>query len=475
MAGWSDVLSGFGGLMTQGLFGPENPIPPVNWAEAYRGIGGTDLQGGQPAFAPNFGNPFTNVMGSHIASGQYQSYNPLMGWGNAPPAYITNPNAGLSSGGFRSAGPQYIVNPMYSAGGGGGGNFQAVSGGGGGGGGGGFNAGTSGNVFSDFSGGGSQVFNNNAPEGMNPYQFQPTVQNLQRPNRAFLPLSDEEEAMRQYIMGSLLGARPGEDVAYNELFNTVSGDYLHPQSNPYLSEQIDVIGTESTDRLNESINQILARAGTAGAFGGSRSALMQGQAAGETGRAFDQIIADLLSSNYQRERGLQLASIPGLLEVEGMPTQRATQAMGVAGIPRGIEQQENMYRLQELMRQQNERLMPLQVGQSILGQLMGQTIPIANQGGGLAGLGSLLTGVGNLAGSSLGQNIGSGLSGAWTGLGNLLGAGGGGGSYLGSLINSPVGIGEGLAGTEDLLWGSMAEGGGELASGLMDWLSMLAA
>lgn len=395
------------------------------------------------------------------------------GFGGFPPPYIRDPNfqrTGLQNAPSSYPGNPWIANPIYT----GGGNLGNLIGGGGGGGGfsgssgGSFSGNTFADVFSNIFGGGNINFGNGTPEGFNPYQFTPTVQNLQRPNRAFLPLSDEEEAMRQYLMGTLLGERPGEQAGYEELLNTVQGDYLHPESNPYLTEQINALSAESTDRLNESINQLLARAGVGGALGGSRAALMQGQAAGETGRAFDQMVADLLSGNYQRERGLQLSAIPGLVDIENMLSGRIGQAMQIAGMPRSIEQQENMYRLGELTRQQNERLMPIQVGQSVAGQRIGQTIPVVNpQSNPLAGLGGLLQGVGSIAGSPFGSMIGNAASSAFGGIGNILGGG-----MAGLNMFSPFaseGILGGLLGA-----GGSAGGGAAAGEGLASLGSLLA-
>lgn len=303
--------------------------------------------------------------------------------------------------------------------------FQSGGGGGGGGGGGlssasrngssgsfnsntntGFRGGSFGDVFSNISGGGNQQFNQNQAEGFNPYQYTPTVQNLQRPDRAVLPLSDEEEYIRQLSLGSLLGEHPGEDTAYQELLNTVGGAYLGPDSNPYLADQINATGADVSQQFNKNINDILNRAGIGGALGGSRAALMLGQGAGEATRGFNSIESALLNEDYQAERNRQLAAIPGLLSTEGMPVQRYGQAMNLAGIPRNLDQQETQFRINELLRQQNERLMPIQVGQSVLGQSIGQSIPVVNQQGSKAsGLGSLISGIGSL-GSSLGSMLG---------------------------------------------------------------------
>lgn len=273
---------------------------------------------------------------------------------------------------------------------------------------------TSGNITNSFGGGGKQTFNRNQPDEFNPYQFMPAFQQFQRPDSPVAGLTPEEEFLRQFGMGQLLGPREGEDLAWQELMRTVGGEYLSHETNPYLNDQINALGDLTAEKLNESINQILSRAGVSGALGGSRAALMQGEAAGEMTRGFNQIISDMLQSNYQNERNRQLGGIPGLLNIEQMPFARTMQAMGLAGIPREQQQKLIDAQMAEWQRMQSERLLPLQVGQSVLGQRMGQTIPIVQpQQSLLGGLGSLTSGIGSLMSGA--NSMGNLLSNFWGG------------------------------------------------------------
>lgn len=276
-----------------------------------------------------------------------------------------------------------------------------------------------GDIFSNISGGGDINFGGNTPEGFNPYQFMPSFSNFQRPSSPVAGLTPEEEFLRQYAMGQLTGAQPGQDLAFNELFNTVSGDYLSPESNPFLGQQINALGALTSDRMNQNINQILDRAGVSGALGGSRAALMQGEMAGDVTNDFNKTISDMLSQNYQTERGRQLGAIPGLLTTEQAPIAQIIQAMGLAGVPREMEQRNIDANMAEWGRMQNERLLPIQTAQSILGQRMGQTVPIVQpQGSPLSGLASLLQGGGALMGGLQNSGLGNLFSNFWGGGGN---------------------------------------------------------
>lgn len=253
--------------------------------------------------------------------------------------------------------------------------------------------------YGDIYGGGPGMgFDQNTPQGYNPYQFMPAFQQFQRPDSPIAGDTPEEEYLRQWMMGALTGPQQGQQASYDELLRTVQGDYMNPETNPYLTEVINALGADTTEQLNRGVNSILSRAGVGGALGGSRAALMQGQAAGETTRGFNESISNLLNQNYQQERGRQLQSTGPLVQMENIPILQAEQARQLAGRPREKEQALINAQMQEWLRQQSERLLPLQTGQSVLGQRMGQQIPIVQpQQSPWAGAGQLAQGVGSLA------------------------------------------------------------------------------
>lgn len=332
--------------------------------------------------------PFGMRQGSYPTMSQYNSgsfYRDIYGSPQATPSTYLNGGGGF--GGNNSFGDLFAQSSGGSRGG--------------------FSSGSSGDINNSWGGsGGGFDFGNGTPSGYNPYQFMPSFQQFQRPDSPVAGETPEEEFLRQYTMGQLLGDQPGRDAAYNMLYNTVNGDYLSPESNPFLGQQINAIGEDTANQLNRSVNDILSRAGTGGALGGSRSALMQGTAAGEATRGFNTNVTNMLNENYQRERGLQLGAVPGLLQTEGLPIQQSLQAMQLAGVPREFQQQLINAQMQEWLRQQSERYLPVQVGQSVMGQRMGQQIPIVQpQQNWMQGLGSLAQGAGSLASGA--RTIGS--------------------------------------------------------------------
>jgi len=94
--------------------------------------------------------------------------------------------------------------------------------------------------------------------------------------------------------------------AENQLSKTINGDYLSPDSNPYLRGTYDAAAGRMADAYKIGTGaQTNAMAGFGGAFGGSA----QSELAGQQGRAFGDSLGSfanqLYGGNYQAERGRQ--------------------------------------------------------------------------------------------------------------------------------------------------------------------------
>jgi hypothetical protein len=94
--------------------------------------------------------------------------------------------------------------------------------------------------------------------------------------------------------------------AENQLSKTINGDYLSPDSNPYLRGTYDAAAGRMADAYkNGTAAQTNAAAGFGGAFGGSA----QSELAGQQGRAFGDSLGSfanqLYGGNYQAERSRQ--------------------------------------------------------------------------------------------------------------------------------------------------------------------------
>jgi hypothetical protein len=117
---------------------------------------------------------------------------------------------------------------------------------------------------------------------------------------------DQNAAFQQYrdqASSPLLGAASGQ------LQSTLNGDYLKPESNPYLKGMID----QATQRAGGAVNSAFNKGG---AWGGSANQELLGRTIGETTN-------NLNYTNYNAERGRQMTAAglaPGVNSAQQMNT-----------------------------------------------------------------------------------------------------------------------------------------------------------
>jgi hypothetical protein len=118
--------------------------------------------------------------------------------------------------------------------------------------------------------------------------------------------ADQNAAFQQYrdqASSPLLGATS------NQLQSTLNGDYLKPESNPYLKGMID----QATQRAGGAVNSAFNKGG---AWGGSANQELLGRTIGETTN-------NLNYTNYNAERGRQMTAAglaPGVNSAQQMNT-----------------------------------------------------------------------------------------------------------------------------------------------------------
>jgi hypothetical protein len=131
------------------------------------------------------------------------------------------------------------------------------------------------------------------------------VANMPYPGQAGFN-ADQNAAFQQYrdqASSPLLGAASGQ------LQSTLNGDYLKPESNPYLKGMID----QATQRASGAVNSAFNKGG---AWGGSANQELLGRTIGETTN-------NLNYTNYNAERGRQMTAAglaPGINSAQQMNT-----------------------------------------------------------------------------------------------------------------------------------------------------------
>jgi hypothetical protein len=233
---------------------------------------------------------------------------------------------------------------------------------------------------------------------------------------------------------NFVGGGAGTNPASNYYGNELSGQYLTPGSNPWLS-QIEQSGQSIKDYQDQ---QAIKQIQSSMAAGGNALSGATGNALGnylnQSGANFQNIMGGLMNQDYQMERGLQQGAAQGSLGAANQYGNSVMNMFGMGAIPQQIANQDVMGQYQDFLRQtqgyQNAFNYPQQLAlQELHSGYPGSAPP--NYGT------SQATGWAALLPALFGGGAGGG-SGAIGGIGNLLsnlfggGGGGGGGGWTGS-------------------------------------------
>jgi hypothetical protein len=86
---------------------------------------------------------------------------------------------------------------------------------------------------------------------------------------------------------------------------TARGDYLRPESNPYLQGNLDIVRREGTKNLGDYSKTATSRSISGGAYGGDRGQLAQASLGADLEQNIQDTQANMLLQNYMGERQLQ--------------------------------------------------------------------------------------------------------------------------------------------------------------------------
>lgn len=273
-------------------------------------------------------------------------------------------------------------------------------------------------------GGGSQTVTQTTqlPKYARPYAEQLMQRGAGLSNKEYTPyegqriadLNSAQNASMDMTTNQAMNGFQGQQDVGDLYQRTVRGDYLNPDSNPYLRATADAIGTDF-NRTVGAQNASMQR--TAGAFG--NSGLQQKMSMDNAGLAGK--LNDLYSSNYNMERSNQLQAMQLAPQMQNMGYTDAKQLMGVGDIQRSYTQDLLNQQLSDWTAAQNQPYANLDVLQKAISGSIGnagtsyqtsanpyQANPFASMlGGGLAGasLGSAL--FNNSGGTAAGAGIGA--------------------------------------------------------------------
>lgn len=228
--------------------------------------------------------------------------------------------------------------------------------------------------------------------------------------------------------GQALGGFPGRDAAYGTYAGTVGGQYLSPESNPFIRDTYDAAARGLTDQYTYATQPALtAQAVRNRAMGDASTQQYNDMARWQLGDNLGRLATDIYGQNYQAERARQQAALGLAPQMQGMGYADAEALMGLGDVRRGVAQEQINA---DILRDFEARQAPLQaldvLGRGI-GAASGGGSSITQQGPtyfpsssarGALGGGLLGLTLGNTLGMGAGGTLGA--AGLGAGLGYLL-------------------------------------------------------
>jgi hypothetical protein len=150
------------------------------------------------------------------------------------------------------------------------------------------------------------------------------------------------------------------NIGQGMLENTLSGNYLSPDSNPWFKGTVDQAMAQTQGRLNSQFNR-------PGAFGSTAHQETMARGLGD-------VANQMYSQNYANERQNQMGAAGQALNYGGADWQNIGQLLGIGDTTRQLTQDQLTQAYQDFQQQQNYPLQQLDI--------LGNTIGMATSGQG---------------------------------------------------------------------------------------------
>ena len=220
----------------------------------------------------------------------------------------------------------------------------------------------------------------------NPYPFETVA-----------PFTQDQNAAMDMVRQRSMSGSPVVNAAQQQTLNTINGDYLNPQTNPYLQQTFDTAADRVTDAFSRgTAAQTDSRFAQSHGYGGS--AWNEAQQANQTalGDSLGGLAANIFGNNYAQERSRQQQASQFAPNLAAQDYRDAEALLNVGGMQQGLGQQ---YLSDDYSRFQQAQQYPYQQFQTFgqlfnpnLGSTQTQTQPGVSPvsgllGGALGGLG----------------------------------------------------------------------------------------
>lgn len=215
------------------------------------------------------------------------------------------------------------------------------------------------------------------------------------PNETVAPFAQDQESAMDMVRQQATGQQnPLYGASQQQTMDTINGNYLNPQTNPYLQQTYDLAADRMTDAFSRgTAAQTDAAFAQQGAFGGSAWNEKQQANATSLGDSLAGLGANIFGGNYANERNRQQAAsqfapnLAGNMSAQGYKD--ADALLNVGGMQQNLGQQ---YLTDDASRFQQAQQYPYTQFQTFgsmfnpnLGQQTQQTAPGVSTANGLLG------------------------------------------------------------------------------------------
>lgn len=222
------------------------------------------------------------------------------------------------------------------------------------------------------------------------------------PYETVAPFTQDQNAAMDQVRQRAMSGSPVVNAAQQQQLDTINGQYLDPNTNPYLQQTYD----QAADRVTDSFArgtaaQTDARFARAGAFGGSAWNEMQGANQQALGDSLGGLAANIYGNNYANERSRQQQASQFSPNFAAQDYRDADALLNVGGMQ---QQQGQQYLTDDYSRFNQAQQYPYQQFQTFgqlfnpnLGSQTTATTPGVSAGAGLLGGAMGGTGIYNAA------------------------------------------------------------------------------
>ena len=162
----------------------------------------------------------------------------------------------------------------------------------------------------------------------NPYPFETVA-----------PFTQDQNAAMDMVRQRSMSGSPVVNAAQQQTLNTINGDYLNPQTNPYLQQTFDTAADRVTDAFSRgTAAQTDSRFAQSHGYGGS--AWNEAQQANQTalGDSLGGLAANIFGNNYAQERSRQQQASQFAPNLAAQDYRDAEALLNVGGMQQGLGQ-----------------------------------------------------------------------------------------------------------------------------------------